>query len=524
MIDFISYIGRLVTSLKKKEVPCEAPLPRADLKFYTKRCFSMTDVEVFDSSKLFSEHYGVYSSAAKDGKAGRRIVLGSGYYRDLMKNENNHVAMCYLGDVLIGVAFYLRKRTSFGVASWVLQLVVHSDYRRMGVGKRLLQSIWGFSNDRAWGLATANPLTIKTLESSTFRKVNPKTIAKNIDIILELVDDVSFVEKTSVVVSGDSSIVDTKFYADHSSIPELLNKFSDWNLGNIEEGEEWLAFVFQGQQERALSVEEFESLIAHSEANLRDAYLRMDMPSHSWAKHTRGEVDYIIKNVPLGKGAKIGDFGCGVGRHVKEFVDRGYCNVVGIDFSLREDLKHGEYGSYFVEGDCRHYGDEKFDLIVCLYDVIGSFPGYEDNFDILKNIYNSLNGGGYAVVSVMNKELTLNIAKHVVDDVRKNMKRLLKLKPSNIMQSTGDVFNPEFFLYDSSVDVFYRKEQFSEDGYLSAEYIIRDKRYSMGDVVSMVKEVGFSVVDSRYVQAGKWGIPLKNTDMKAKEILLVLKK
>lgn len=76
------------------------------------------------------------------------------------------------------------------VCTWVTQLLVHRFYRGRHIATKLLQSAWGFSNYYAWGLATANTVTIKTLEAVTWRQVSPDVIADNIDVIERLCDDI----------------------------------------------------------------------------------------------------------------------------------------------------------------------------------------------------------------------------------------------------------------------------------------------------------------------------------------------
>lgn len=89
------------------------------------------------------------------------------------------MALAAIDDKIIGQAFYLRDTFEKNdYISWVLQLVVQEDYRKRGIAKTLLYSIWGFSGDYAWGLATSNALTVKTLEKATFRKVDPKEMLK----------------------------------------------------------------------------------------------------------------------------------------------------------------------------------------------------------------------------------------------------------------------------------------------------------------------------------------------------------
>ena len=123
----------------------------------------------------------------------------------------------------------------------------------------------------------------------------------------------------------------------------------------------------------------------------------------------------------------------------------------------------------------------------------------------------------------MNMELTEDIAIYR-DDILKNPISLLNLKPSSIMQKTGDIFDPEYFLIDTRTNLVFRKEQFSNDNGLSAEHVIRDKRYTKEEISSIVKQIGFTILDIRFVQAGKWDHKLSSTDKKAKEILLFLQK
>ena len=153
-----------------------------EVKFLTKSCSTLNDREIAASSQLFSEHYGIYSQFSKI-RPGERIKLGTQYYKTLRDNKNHFVSMAYYNDVLVGQAYYFLMDSEQGMISWVLQLVVHSDYRRRRIAERLLYSVWGFSNYRAWGLATVNPLTIKTLESATFRSDYPAFIAKKTEII-----------------------------------------------------------------------------------------------------------------------------------------------------------------------------------------------------------------------------------------------------------------------------------------------------------------------------------------------------
>jgi hypothetical protein len=122
----------------------------------------------------------------------------------------------------------------------------------------------------------------------------------------------------------------------------------------------------------------------------------------------------------------------------------------------------------------------------------------------------------------MNMELTLSIANGKMVDIYEDPEVLLKLRSSTDMQQTGDVFND--FIIDSNSGLVFRKEIFENDNHLSAEYIIRDKRYTLDEISTLVKQGGFTVQIIRPVRAGQWNTELSPTDPKAKEILIVCKK
>ena len=125
------------------------------------------------------------------------------------------------------------------------------------------------------------------------------------------------------------------------------------------------------------------------------------------------------------------------------------------------------------------------------------------------------------MVSVMNMEITERQAIHKVDDVRKYPQALLKLKASNIMQSTGNVFNPEYYLLDTSTQLVYRKEQFEMDGELSSEYVIADYRFTRSQIIEEFEKNGLKVLSAEYVKLGAWDKPLSKDEDAGKEILLV---
>lgn len=491
---------------------------------------------IHEMSELYSNHYGVWGKTAKN--YGKRITLSPSYIREWTKDENAYIATARDDNNLIGYAIaiqsYKNKTEKKNVISWITQLVVHQDYRQHGIGKELLFSFWGFSSHYAWGIMSSNPYAIRALEKATYRRVQP-SIIKNKEVGLKKfgIEKVSYLdENTEFIITTKNTKVNTKFPSDISKIGEKLENVTKkgvpWLLGEIEEGWEWLAFTFNNQEKIQLTKEEIDEMLDVSDKIAHQAYSKMQMDSteHFWAKHTPKEVEFIIENCKLTNNMKIADFGCGVGRHTNQLIDKGY-NVIGVDFSknlLEKAKRNSNKKENFIHGDCRDIDlNTKYNTILCLYDVIGSFIDNSENIKILDNIYKHLEDGGYAIISVMNYELTKAKAIHTFS-LKDEHNRLLELTASDTMQTTGDIFNPDYYMIDKDTNIVYRREQFNVENQLPQELIVRDYRYTKVEIEQMCIDIGLEVIFSRYVQAGKWEVELEATDKKAKEILLLCQK
>lgn len=503
--------------------------------YTTKLCSQLDDKTLKQCSDLFSNHYGVYSGKDKLHSAGQQIRLGLGFYRRLREKESMRVALCYKDEELIGQAFYLDKVLSNGdKCSWVTQLVVNSAYRKNGIAKRLLHSAWGFSNYVAWGLATANALTIKTLRSATFREIEPESILKHLDLIDAMCEDIDFAKEKKWEVGKGVSQIFTNFYPVHEDKDKATTDLYVHKLGKLQDGYEWLAFTFRSQ-DSVLWEDYLDDVLSFSAQQLEDAYSRMDMENQPWTRFTAHEIDYVLEKTGIKERSRVLDLGCGIGRHTIELAKRGMM-VSSVEPSPRlmdrainkalSQLTINQIDKVtFLKVDGRKSPliRGQYDAVICLYDVIGSYRTTEENTALLKTISKKLKKGGRAVISVMSMDLTKSIAKNRAD-VRQSPQALLNLNSSNIMQNTGNVFDPEYFLLDEKSHLVYRKEQFEYDGMLSSEYVLADYRFTRDEIVAECEANSLSVLETSFVALGQWDTPLAPDDKRAKEILVVLEK
>ncbi len=489
-------------------------------------------------SELYSNHYGFWSKTSPHHPS-LRVKLSAGRIQEWLSKDNASIYYAEDDKKLIGYAIAIQlKVKNYGEISWVTQLVVHEEYRQQGIAKTLLYSIWGLSNHFAWGILSANPYAIRALEKATRRRCIPQRIKKNKKKLLNVAKEyLPFInENTYLEVTDFKSLINTNFHIDHSQTNEMIRLATKvgtpWLLGDIEDGYEWFAFTFHDQNQLELSADEIEDMINSSEKVTQLAYSRMLLDNdHQWLKHTDDEVSFIIEQCGLSKNNSILDIGCGMGRHSISLAEKGH-TVIGVD-NVQDLIEKGTQQANakslnnvsFIEDDCRAVNlDKEFDLVICLYDVIGSYVTDMDNQGILKSIEQHLKYGGFALISVMNYEFTQNIAKHTFS-FSEEPNRLLQLNAATIMEKTGDIFNPDYFLLDKKTHVVYRKEQFSKgEDQIPTELIVRDRRFTKVEIETMCMKAGLKVEWSRYVGAGRWSDDLEDHDSRAKEILVLCSK
>jgi SAM-dependent methyltransferase len=133
-----------------------------------------------------------------------------------------------------------------------------------------------------------------------------------------------------------------------------------------------------------------------------------------WKTNTKAEVDHLLREMDLPRGAHILDLACGQGRHSFEFARRGF-RVTGLDYSplllSRAVALAGRLPSSrrptFIEGDMRElrriFPAESFDAVVNLWNAWGYFDRRSDDRKTLSGISYVLKSGGSLVINTLNE-------------------------------------------------------------------------------------------------------------------------
>jgi 2-polyprenyl-3-methyl-5-hydroxy-6-metoxy-1,4-benzoquinol methylase len=483
---------------------------------------------------LFRENYGFWGM--RGPRPGESIDLSVNKIREYLCGDYSWLAIARAGERLIGYAMVAEVKSTHGVISWVTQFVVDKDFQNQLVGSTLLTAAWGISSKYAWGIASANPYAVRALEKATRTRCDPAYISNRIATLRDLFKKIPYIQKGRETVNYNESIINTEFYQDLSSVEKRMRTASSetpWRLGKLAEGQEWLAVTFREQPKLRWSEREQIAFERGAHDIVLQAYERMAAArpheNHAWASPDKAEaeVNWIIKRLALKEPASVIDFGCGTGRHSKAFAKLGF-QAVGVDFS-EVAINHAKNdgcskGVSFYKGDCRSINfDYQFDLGICLYDVIGSFPDDNDNRKIIRNLINHVKPNGYVAVSVMSYEYTEKKAKKVVYN-GSVYDALDNLNSGSIMQDTGNIFDPNYFVLDKRSRVVYRKEVFNQGASLPTELVVRDRRYGLDEIREIIEREGLEVIACGHVRAGSFE-SVDNADTQpTKEILVLARK
>lgn len=135
--------------------------------------------------------------------------------------------------------------------------------------------------------------------------------------------------------------------------------------------------------------------------HLGNAYLR-----YSFTKGTHNEVEFLVDALSLGAGSRLLDAGCGPGRHLRGFAERGV-DVVGVDIaeSFCRIAAEGTPSMPVIVGDVRSLpAGESFDAVISLcqggFGLLGG-PGSAIDADetALRSLAACLRPGGRLALS-----------------------------------------------------------------------------------------------------------------------------
>lgn len=493
---------------------------------------------IANCARLFSTDYGTWGPTGL--RPGERIVMTDDRVRALLVGDDVWLATASYEGELVGYCIALRSSIpDKGRISWITQLVVAAAHRQFRIATKLLYSIWGFSDDYAWGLVTANPFAVRALETATRRPCRTRVIGKEgPELAAHINRLVPYIPAILVEDEAGRSIprVDTGFGIDLSRLPEMLKSAGrrerPWRLGRIAPGQEWFACTFRSQIPDAIDEERMAELLAGADDVWVHAYEGMTLDEqHRWRRHTESEIEWILDATQLHPGNVVLDVGCGDGRHAIALANRGY-RVRGVDLSQKlvesASTKGASEAISVTVGDAREgLPRGPFPLAILLYDVLGTSGNTADDRLIIRNIFNVLDPGGMLVASVMNTRVTGGLIPQQQLPASRGefLRGLEELSPSRTMETTGDVFDPNLLLVYEGVH--YRKEQFAAPGKrLPGQLLVRDKRYSPEELTELVSSVGFNVLRVIPVQAGSWDRepPLEETHPNAKELLIQAEK
>lgn len=223
----------------------------------------VTEDMLQESSKLFSEHYGIWDEHAAQevgefAKAGSQVRLSKGRLRsDLLPNDATcSYARVTVNSRLAGNAFACRWAYGDKTVCWITQLVVHRDYRERGLATGLL-NLLRHDDDDIYGIMSSHPAACmaaaKAFGSGFIGTVRLEFIRERAEMIMKA-SPIRYVRDAklrgnlfnSEDASGPVSSADTGFWVDHTEPLEALawaRKKADWPLGELHDGHEFLLVV-----------------------------------------------------------------------------------------------------------------------------------------------------------------------------------------------------------------------------------------------------------------------------------------
>jgi cyclopropane fatty-acyl-phospholipid synthase-like methyltransferase len=145
---------------------------------------------------------------------------------------------------------------------------------------------------------------------------------------------------------------------------------------------------------------------------------------HRDEKEAEELVELVLNNISLRENGNVLDLASGFGRHAILFAKRGF-NVTAVDLSesllsiAKDNVQSAGVDINFVHSDIRQFQpDLHYDLIVNLFTSIGYFEKDEENYFILRKVYDLLADNGFFVLDYFNKNFVVNnLVAQTVDEI-----------------------------------------------------------------------------------------------------------
>jgi len=213
----------------------------------------VTAEELEECAALFSMHYGVWGTLGS--RPGHRVALSPVRLAEsYLFDDQCGVVQCRdaSGGALLGHAFFRRFTADTtvrgaplrGPAVWVTQLVVAEGVRGQRLATTMLLQLCT-RDVVAMGLLSSHPHAVRALAHACARPCVRAWIAEAASA-LALQAGVPYFRATDIRLDGNLCIAQTGFYVDHEQVNAILGLQQPFELGPLEDGQEFIAITFPG--------------------------------------------------------------------------------------------------------------------------------------------------------------------------------------------------------------------------------------------------------------------------------------
>jgi len=196
----------------------------------------------------------------------------------------------------------------------------------------------------------------------------------------------------------------------------------------------------------------------------------------------QGQVDFIIKQFKKhnqsGK-KNVLDVACGTGNHANLLMKGGF-NIVGIDKSnyMLEQARKKNKSIKYVLGDMKDFKlDEKFDLVICMYNSILYNLNKEEIKKTLINFKEHLDNGGILIFDAFEKSAGIE-KKDFLYELKEDNIHIISVYLTRYNQKDNHIIFDNYFIIN---------EELVHDYHIAGAF-------THHDIVDTLREVGFEII------------------------------